>query len=424
MKHLLFILLLFVATLKLQAQINDVYNNLQLHKIDSTQKKVYVGINSVFSSNSIKVTFFNKILTKDYIDNKTKQLNNILQQNYILSENTNVISYIIKPDSFMSHTDVGFRFDIANLNRITSNFTKDAFNIAFYGNKSYAGKKADFTNSYYKSVTYQKINFGLFKHSNDTLNNDKITYYAGFSLINGQDYKFAYLNNSNLFTSETGEYIDFNLQMTYAYAKNGKTDFLENRGIGGAFNFNLTYENTKYNYFINLSLEDLGIIKWSKYSYETFIDSNMHFEGVEIANVLDIENYSPGNLSKDSLMSNINKNTKRLSYTTGLNEKINLSISKNLTKNNLFTTIGIGYLYNTKEPLPVFYGRTNYIFNKRFAANLQIAYGGFSNIQYGLGLSFAINKFNLYVGSNNPLGFILTDLSYSQNIFIKSGFKF
>ncbi len=424
MKYLFLILFFMIISLSLSAQINDVYNNFYLHRIDTTLQRVYVGVNSNFSSNSIKTAFFNKILTKDYIDNATKQLNNISSENYLLSENTNVVSYIIKPDSFRSHTDIGFKFDIVNLNRITSVFSEDLYNIAFYGNKSYAGKTADFSNSYYKSITYQKINFGLFKHAKDTSNNDRITYYAGFSLINGQDYKFIDLFKSSLFTSETGEYIDFDLQMLYNYAKNGKTDFLENRGIGGAFNFNLTYENTKFNYFINLSIEDLGLIKWTRYSYSTVIDSNMHFEGVEIANILDIDNYSTGNLSKDSLMSQITDNTKRYSYTTGLNEKINLSFSKNLLKNNLFTTIGVGYLYNAKEPIPVFYGRTNYKFNKIFATGLQIAYGGFTGFRYGLGFYADFNKLDLYLGSNNPMGFILTDLSYSQSIYLRVGFNF
>ena len=420
----LFLILTIIVSFNLSAQINDVYNNFYLHKIDSAGQRIYLGVNSTFSSNSVKTAFFNKILTKDYIDNATKQLNNITDKNYLISENTNVISYIIKPDSFASHTDVGFKFDIVNLNRITSLFSKDLYNIAFYGNKSYAGKTADFTDSYYKSLTYQKINFGLFKHASDTSNNDKITYYAGFSIINGQDYKMVYLNNSSLFTSETGEYIDFNMQMSYDYAKNGKTDFLENRGIGGAFNFNLTYENTKYNYFVNLSIEDLGLIRWNSYSYSTRVDSNMHFEGVEIANILDIDNYSAGNLTKDSLMSQITDNTKRYSFTTGLNEKINLSLSKSLLKNNLFTTVGIGYLYNTEQPIPVFYGRTNYKFNKIFAANIQVAYGGFTGFQYGLGVLLNFKEFCLYLGSNNPLGFVLTDLSYSQNIFLRAGFNF
>lgn len=423
MKNIISVILLTIS-INLSAQINDVYNNFLLHKIDSSQKRISIGVNSYFSSNSIKTNFFNKLLTNNYIDNEVKSINNILPENYFISENTNRISYIVKPDSFASHTDIGFKFDVVNVNLITSKFTDDLYNVAFYGNKKFAGKTADFSDSYYNSISYQKINFGFFKHDSNSDDNNKITYYAAFSLINGQDNKSIYLRNSNLYTSETGEYIDFDMQMDYYYAKDGKTNFMENRGIGGAFNFNLTYENTKSNYFVNLSIENLGIIKWNKYSNLTQIDSSFHFEGIDIPNILDYTNYTTSELTKDSLMSVVTSGTLKKAYITRLNEKLNLSFSKNLINNNLFTTVGIGYLYNVKQPLPIFYGNTNYRFNKFISSYLQLSYGGFTKFQYGLGITLNFKKFDVLIASNNLPGFVLSELSYSQSIFIRLGYNF
>ena len=421
-KYIFTLLLILIVSITSFAQINDLYNYNYLHKIEAKEHKIDITSNSYYASSSINNGFFNALLTSNYIDNDLKASNNIDDLNYFGSESFSNISYYFVPDSFICCNDFGFKFDISNVSRINARFTGDLFNLAFYGNKMFTGETADFTNSFFQSLTYQKFSFGLFKQTESKGN--KVTYYVGASIINGQENKDISLYKSNLFTEETGEYIDFDMQMRYYYSNEGKTDFLENNGIGGAVNFALIYENIEKNYIINLSVEDIGYIKWNKSAKQTYIDSIFHFEGVEIEDILDYENYSSSEISKDSLMSSIFENTSISSYTKLLNERINISISKNLIPNNLFTTLGLGYLYNSGEPKPVFYTRSNYKYNDKISNYVQVAYGGFTMFQVGLGANVNIHHFNLTIASNNIIGLIIPDKTYSQSVFVRLGYLF
>ena len=421
-KYFFTILLILTVSVASYAQINDLYNYNYLHKIEAKKHKIDISSNSYYASNSINNSFFNVLLTNNYIDNDLKASNNIQDINYFGSESFNNISYYFVPDTFICCNDFGFKFDLSNVSRINARFTDDLFNLAFYGNKMFAGETAGFTDSFFQSTTYQKFSIGLFKQTYNEGNN--LTYYIGASIINGQENKYLSLYRSNLFTEETGEYIDFDMQMKYYYSNEGKTNFLENNGIGGAVNFAIVYENTDKDYIINLSVEDLGYIKWNKNARQTYVDSVYHFEGVEIENVLDYENYSSSEISKDSLMSNVFANTFTNSYTRLLNERINISVSKNLIKDNLFTTLGLGYLYNSGEPKPVFYTRSNYKYNDKVSNYLQVAYGGFTTFQIGIGASFNIKNFDLTIASNNIAGVVIPDKTYSQSVFVRLGYLF
>ncbi len=257
-KYFFTILLILTVSVASYAQINDLYNYNYLHKIEAKKHKVDITSNSHYASNSINNSFFDALLTNNYIDNDLKASNNIKALNYFGSESFSNISYYFVPDTFICCNDFGFKFDLSNVSRINARLTDDLFNLTFYGNKMFAGETADFTDSFFQSTTYQKFSVGLFKQTYNEGNN--LTYYIGASIINGQENKYLSLYKSNLFTEETGEYIDFNMQMNYYYSNEGKTDFLENNGIGGAISFAVVYEDTEKDYIINLSIEDLGYI--------------------------------------------------------------------------------------------------------------------------------------------------------------------
>lgn len=418
------LLLLIFFYCIISAQVNDINRYMSMHDLDSGKFETGIIFNMFAASNSINNKFINSLLNNQFIDNDLKKSNNIKKNNYFGSEDVISAYFIHMPDSFLNTNTFGYRISIENYNHRDMKFSDDFYNLVFYGNKQYAGQEAVLSGFNSSVIKLQKIQFGIFKKTNMLAN--KFTYYVGLSLIKGQsDHFIKFYEPTSLYTAETGEYIDFQVLMNYLGTDTVKSKFTDFKGIGGAANIFFAYENTMSDFTVSLAMNYMGLLRWFNNSFSIHLDTTYHYEGQEIENILNLgeATFSSG-MDMDSLTDEFFSDADTSGFTRILPERMNLQFSKGFS-NNILVTAGATYLINANHPLPLFYVISDINHNKKLSYYLSFAYGGYSNFQFGLGLTVRLFKqYRLRAGSSNVLGIVLPKQYYCQNAYFNLSYNF
>ncbi|MBI5219391.1 MAG: hypothetical protein HY958_10720 [Bacteroidia bacterium] len=425
----IFFIILMLAAFSANSQFTDIYNYFSLHKMnpDTNAYEIGVSYNTFVSSNSISNKFVNSILflgvpafhMNKYLSYDLKKSNPVKTQNFFGMEDNACMYFSYLPDSMFGYDHLGYRVSVENSNHGDVKFSRDLYNITFFGNKDYAGKTADFTDLQLTYMRYQQVKFGLFKQSKNI--EDPFTIYFGIGIIKGQSYNSLSFDTTTLFTEESGEYINLQMQALYFTtdtAKN-KSKWYHFNGMGACADIAFTYEDKKGNYFISCSLNDIGFIRWKNNSLMVPFDTTVHWDGVMVDSILwGRDTTFNTNFTKDSLIKTLYAKTKKTGFVKMIPEKINIAITKRLLNNNLYATLGMSYLYHANCPYPLIYAKGDYYFRNKISAGLQLAYGGYGNFQCGLGVSARFTKnILLQLGSSNIIGFILPYQTYAQSAF-------
>lgn len=412
---IIFSLLLLPCFVK--AQFTDIYNYYSLHELrsDSINTEIGVSYNTFAASNSIKNEFVNALLSKKYLSNVLKKNNPVTSINYFGSEDNACFYFARLPDSLFGVSNIGYRISVENNFHGDARFSNDLYNLTFFGNKLYAGKSADFSNTQITFIRYQQVKFGLFKQS--VRDGDPFTIYFGMGLIKGQTINSVTLDTANLFTDETGSSLDLNMQALYFSSDTGKKKIYDFNGFGACADLAFVYEDKKSDFLINCSLNDIGFMWWNKNSLIVPIDTFIHWDGVQLDSLLwgDDTTYNAG-ISKDSIMNIIYSKSKKTNFVKVIPEKINISFTKRFLEKSLHITLGFSYLYHANCPLPLVYTRGDYFFRNKMSVSTQFAYGGYDKFQLGIGVSAMFTKhFKLQITAGNVLGFIVPDKTFAQS---------
>jgi len=424
MRKSIFLLLATLSYCIVNAQVNDINRYMSMHELDSCKSETGVIFNTFAASNSINNKFVNSLLNNQFIDNDLKRSNNIKENNYFGSEDIIGAYFIHLPDSFLNTNTFGYRISFENYNHRDMKFSDDFYNLVFYGNKQYAGNEADLSGFSSSMIKLQKFQFGIFKKS--TMLTSKFTYYVGLSLIKGQsDHFIRFYDPTSLYTAETGEYIDFQVLMNYFGTDTVRSKFTDIKGIGGAANVFFAWENTSTDLTVSLSMNYMGLLRWFDNSFTIHLDSTYHYEGMEIEDILNLgEATFSSDMDMDSITEEFFNEADTSGFTRILPERMNLQVSKGFN-DNILITAGATYLINANHPLPVFYAVSDIYYNKKVAYYLSVAYGGYSNFQFGLGLSAKLFKqYKLRLGSSNMLGMFLPEQYYCQNAYLSLSYNF
>lgn len=415
-KYILIISMLVLPGL-VKGQFTDIYNYFSLHELraDTLSYEAGVSYNTFAASNSIKNEFVNSLLKKKYLSRDLRNNNFVKPVNYFGTEDNLCIYFAHMPDSLFGYNNIGYRISVENSFHGDARFTKDLYNIAFFGNKQYAGKLADFSSSQITFMKYQQVKFGLFKQS--VRDGDPFTIYFGLGLVKGQTLNSVTLDTSNLFTEETGDYLDLNFQALYFSSDTSKKKFYDFNGFGVCADLAFVYEDKKSDFLISCSLNDIGFMWWNKNSMIVPIDTVVHWDGVQLDSLLwgHDTTYNAG-LTQDSLLKIVYSKAKKTNFVKVIPEKINIAFTKRYFEKSLHVTLGFAYLYHANCPLPLIYSRGEYFFKNKISVSTQLAYGGYDKLQFGIGLSAMFSKhFKLQLAAGNIMGFILPEKTYAQS---------
>ena len=374
------------------------------------------------NSNAITNSFTTKFYTGGYIDNDLKNsvLNRIKNNNRIGGNVNSSFYAAFKLNSLGHQKNMSIFFSVRNRAHFDASFSKDLFNIGFYGNSEYAGKTADLSNFNLNLIRYQQIQVGIFSSKLD----NAARWGIGVSLLKGEQYLNILAKKAELFTSADGQYINLNTELSIAMSDTAHKGIGAFNGYGASMDlfFEAPFQTRLGNSKISVSVSDIGAIRFNKQTETLNEDSAFHYSGIKIKSIYDLQNSTFGSKAKDSVINSVAPFKKHF-YSATLPSVLNFAFETQFNK-HFHLIEGIRYVFNGNYNLLI-YLNGNFYLNSKFILSTTFGYGGYGTYNYGLGVSAKLIKnFVIYAGSNNIEGFIVPKKTTGQGAYISLIKKF
>ncbi|GAB4459949.1 MAG: hypothetical protein Fur0028_13430 [Bacteroidales bacterium] len=402
-------IVLFLLSLNLSAQ-----NNSLLDSPDSTGYSVCVNSFFTTATNGFNKNFIHAVKQSNYLSDEIKKSNPIKAYNYIYYNLNEEISFYRMNDSLFGMEKMGYHFGISYQQLFTSAFNKDLYNLIAFGNKNYAGKEANLSQSLFQYYDFGTLTVGLFKVFEDENTLTKAIF--DFNLHAFKDVQYLYIPNASLFTADDGSYINLKLRGKYQ-AKN------ENRNFnlpGISFNAGISLYNKSSKTRFSFLIKQLGVVFLNEKSYHATIDTMVHYEGIQIENIISNPQYNSGMLSNDSISAIYNHHLDTSSSVLSLPETIAFSINQ-VFDNKIFgdLNIGVSYPFRTKLKSPDFFISQSIKVNPKLKFAIGSTVGGYTPISPFLNAAFIFNKSAIiFMHLANPLSYLVKDHPYNTTIML------
>ena len=397
--HFLFYLMIYLG--KSQAQIPTIFPDIFT---DSAKARVGFASDCFANANALSADFINTFYRGEYIDAKLKD--NILvrtkNSNRVGAELNNGIFAAFQLDSFCHKAGFNLFFSIRDRQHFDMHYSKDFYKVAFYGNAAYAGKVANFSNFSLNLIRYQQIQVGLFSSKLDS----NARWGISFSFLKGEQYQSILAKKTELFTSADGQYLTFATQMEMAASNpsNKGISAMNGAGVSMDLYFQAPLRTKIGETKIEVSVSDIGMIRFNENSLYRSQDSVFRYDGLRINSIFDIQDSTFMKTSQDSILNHILPPRKR-SVSATLPSTLNLSIQTKLNE-HFYLTGGIHHIFNANYKF-LAYVKGNIYFNKLVMFSATIGYGGYGGFNSGIGIGVNTKKgYSFYTGSSNIEGFI------------------
>lgn len=376
---------------------------------DTNANQIFVNGYGGVGSTGIPQNFMNKFIFPGFIDNdlKDEASNNLDQENLFGGEFLTEIHTYLKPGSLGKNGfwGVGIGTNVeGNLN-----FTKDLFNLTFYGNKPYAGTTLNLNNTSFKALSYSFVDFTI----GNTVKKNKSTmsYWADLGIVLGHSYTNFDLPEASIYTDPLGDYLEITIKDgLLAVSDTLSQDLFQ--GIGGKMNLNFSYTNE--NSKLLVQAKNIGGISWNQIR-SSKIDTTLRFEGIEINNIFQLSDSVLNEVtSLDSLI-----DTKKQREFHMLPIDFNVFYSQSIGKitYDVFARYRLFANYNP-------FVRVGGYYKLPFVTpGITVAYGGYSDLHVGLNTEInIIDALKISIGTNNILGAIVPNSSTALDAY--TGIKY
>jgi len=387
------------------------------HEFFSGRKNISLNSEYYFGSNAITNKFFNYNYLNRFIDNelKTDVSERLNATGNRLGAGFNTSLLFTYKTKEVAGTKTLFFAGISNRNFSEWIFNRDLFELFFRGNRAYEGKTADVSDSRFRLYQYQKLTWGMF--SINTGDTAKVSFGYSGSLLIGQMLRDIKLNGK-LFTAANGEYLDVAASGNMHASDSAHTSLASVNGFGVSADFFFHYKISR-DCYLNFSVSDFGFMNWNNNTSLVSVDTNFHFEGVEVD---DLFNFSDSVLSDAMLTDSAQTeqfltNRKKQSYSIVLPVHATVELFYEIKEEKIFFTlrdeIMSGEAFNNLAAIGMGWK------GKKVVVSAEVSYGGYGNLNAGITASFLIKKeYSLTIGSHAVNGFIVPAFSTSQGAFV------
>lgn len=408
------ILFSLLCSLSVFSQYNSEFLN-----FSQTGRSISINAEYELGSNGIYNSLLNKFIYGGYIDKKTKDAsNNSMKQLNVMGANMNYdISAFFGRNSKYSYL-IGFK----DQRIFNASYTKDFYELVFYGNKPYLDETKNLSGSNINSLRFQELKLGFIWHKIDTTAKVGVS----ISILKGQQLFYVKAKEgSSLYTNADGTELEFNsdFNMALSDTNNRKNPFAY-CGIGASADifFETPYKGKLgKGSVLTVNANNIGFLHWFDNSVQYSSDSTFKFDGYHIDNLLDL---------KDSTLAAINRDSIIKTTTNARKESFNVNIPTNLLiinkiqfTNKFYLATGFRYLFNSNFK-PYFFTDAEYHFTPKIIGALHVAYGGYSKLNVGLAFSYVSNSWFFKIGSNSLQGYISPSNTYGQGAFVSIAKKF
>lgn len=407
MKFRIYISVCFcLLLLKVHSQYNTNFSN-----YTQTGRCVSLDLDFESGSNGMSRDFVNRLIWGGYISDEVKSQS----AKHLRAVNNFGLMYNYGVNAFIKGNS---KFDILiglkNQEVANAIYTRDFYNLVFYGNQSYKGSTANLSNSNVNALKFQEMKLGIMMHSVDSVGKIGVS----VSVLNGQQlFYIKTKENSSLYTSADGSELILNSNFSMALSDTNNTKFGSTNGLGASADiyFETTY-TSKWNQkcILSANVNNLGFIHWWGNSVQYSSDSTFVYKGYTIKNINDL---------KDSTINRINKDSLVVDLANARSEDFNVNIPTNLVLvNKVFfsdkyrLTAGFRHVFNANYRPYIYFEPEIKV--KNICYTLHAGYGGYAKLNVGLSLTYNSSAWFFKVGSHSLQGFFSNNLVYSQGFFV------
>jgi len=386
------------------------------HNNAGRRHSVTVNTFGQVGSNAITSDFMYSFLNGSYLDNSIKDpvRDKLGSYNRMGMDWMTEISYMNLNDSVLGN-NWGYYLGIKNRAYADARFTSDLFNVTFYGNSSYAGQTARFSDSYGDFVMYQQFQVGFIKQVLE----EKHAHAFGFgvSFLNGNMRNTAGISTGTLYTDVNGEYLDVTASLAVQRTSASNSYFMANNGSGLSLDLFYEYRLGTSGVF-SMSVNDFGFINWDRPGGRLWIDSTINFDGVEIGNILETDGSEFAGFG-DSLRQYVNEDEQRYGLMM-LPINVNMSYAYMFKGERVMLQGGVQFR-SMNSFVPLIYARGIFYPHRHIMIGTMIGYGGFSVLNVGLDLGFDFGKgYIMQLSTRNLEGVVPNTFGTA----LSAGFKF
>ena len=372
-----------------------------------------VGVNLDFEagSNGMSTGLVNKLIWGGYIDNDLKEESSRHlkgKNNFGVLLNYDVSAFL-KGNKKFDYL-IGFK----NQEVLNATFSKDAFDLMFYGNQSYKGKTADLSNCSVNALRFQEAKFGVMMHQVDSVGKIGVS----ISFLKGEQLFYIKTNkNSSLYTSEDGSEILFNSNFNMALSDTNNKRLGGFNGIGASADlfFETSYKTRLgRKSVLTVNANNIGFIHWWKNSVQYSSDSTLRYTGYNIRNISDLKDSTFNRINKDTLVKDL-ANARREDFNVNIPTNL-VIINKIMFTNSFNLSLGFRHIFNANY-LPYVFIEPEFRY-KNMLFCLHTGYGGYVKLNVGASITWNSKAWFMRIGSNSLQGYVAPKSAYGQGLFL------
>ncbi len=402
------------CSVALFAQYNSEFLN-----FEKTGRSISINAEYELGSNGIYNSLLNKFIYGGFIDKKIKDASNDKMRSLnVMGANMNYdMSVFFGRNSKYSYL-VGIKDQVI----FNSSFTKDFYQLLFYGNKPYLNETKNLSGSSINSLRFQELKLGFIWHKIDSTAKVGVS----VSILKGQQlFYIKAKEGSSLYTNSDGTELVFNsdFNMALSDTNNRKNPFAYT-GVGASADifFETPYKSKiGKGSVLTVNANNIGFLYWFDNSVQYNSDSTFRFDGYKIDNLLDLQDTTLAAINRDSIIKNTT-NARKESFNVNIPTNL-LIINKIRFSNKFVLGTGFRYLFNSNFK-PYFFADAEYQLTSKITGVLHVAYGGYSKLNVGLAFTYNSPAWFFKIGSNSLQGYISPSNTYGQGAFISIAKKF
>ncbi|MBX3164214.1 MAG: hypothetical protein KF900_07005 [Bacteroidetes bacterium] len=404
---LLLVFLLLSGFGLVQAQYNSSFLN-----YSHTGRSISLNSDFEAGSNGMSSGLINKLIFGGHISDELKiksseQLRSV--NNFGINLNSDLSAFIKGGKKF------DFLIGFKTQELLNATYSRDFFNLMFYGNDMFRGKTANLSNCNVNALSFQEIKFGAIIHHVDSLAKIGVS----VSVLRGRQLFYIKTgDNSSLYTSADGSESIFTSNFSMALSDTNNKELTSFNGIGASTDI---YFETPYKSkvgkrsVLTVNANNIGFIYWLNQSVQYSADTSLRYAGYHASNLFEI---------RDSTIQRINRDSLLRQLTEARHESFNVNIPTNLLIINkiyfgareLFAlSTGFRYMFNANYKPYIFIEPQYRVKNVVFT--LHVSYGGYVRLNVGTAITWNTQGFFLRLGSNSLQGFVVPKTGYGQSIF-------
>jgi hypothetical protein len=382
-----------------------------------TGRSVAVNLDFEAGSNGMSSDFVNKLVWGGHISNdlKEKSSGNLRgRNNFGIIVNYDACAFVKGNSRF------DFLIGVKNQEVLNASYTRDFFNLMFYGNQAYQGKTANLSQCSVNALRFQEVKFGTMINQVDSVGRIGVS----VSFIKGEQLFYIKTQNSNLYTSPDGGELIFNSNFNMAVSDTNNRRIGSFNGIGASADI---YFETSYKSKVGkrsvlvVNVNNIGFIHWRNNSVQYSSDSSLRYTGYHITTLNDLRDSTLRRIKGDSLLRNV---------ANARSDDFNVNIPTNLVMINkvyfgderFALSTGYRFIFNANYKSYIFL-EPEYRY-RQMTFSLHTGYGGYTRLNVGAAVSWISPGWFIRLGSNSLQGFVVPKYAFGQGVFFTIAKKF